>query len=346
VSRGSLSELVHSVNKKHGSGTIVHGKDVPRVGPARVTTGSVAFDWMLGGGWPLNQWNEIIGNPSNGKTAMVLKTLAANQAANKGHETLWIASEGFVPDWAEKLGVDVSRVGIVETNIMEEAYEVVIHALEEQAVDAIIIDSLPNLSPGEEAEKEMGQWQVGLGARLTNKFTRKAAKSQKRTLTEPDSRDCLCIIINQWRQKVGLVFGDPRTTPGGQGKDYAYFTRVEVARDGWIEEGVGDTKRKVGLTIKARTIKNKTAPQYRSASVDFYFSDSEGFHAGDYDSVKEVFTLGVAFGIIERPSKVAYEYRGEKWNGAPKTIAALRDDPDLRQDIADEIRELAVGVMP
>ena len=329
----TLEEIIARVNKKYGSDTLVRGDQINNTAVPRCTTGSLAFDVMLGGGWPLNQWNEIIGNESNGKTVMVLKTIAANQALNPEHHTLWIASEEFVPDWAMALGVDLSRVTLATTNVMEEAYQIVIDTLDARAVDAVVIDSLPALVPGEEDEKTMEQFAVGLGARLTGKFMRKSSKAQKRSLVDKE-RDCLGLIINQWREKIGIVYGDPRTTPGGKAKNFHYFTRVEVARDEWLE----NDKKKVGLAIKARTLKNKTAPPQRMGVVDFYFDDCSPFHKGEYDSVKEVFSLAVASDLVTRRGAY-YEYQGNRWQGKDSVLASLREEPELAKAMHDEVME-------
>ena len=203
---------------------------------------------------------------------------------------------------------------LASTCIMEEAYQICIDTLDARAVDAVVIDSLPALVPGEEDEKQMQEFAVGLGARLTGKFIRKSGKAQKRSLVTAE-RPCLGIIINQWREKIGILYGDPRTTPGGKAKNFSYFTRVEVARDGWIEHD----KVKYGLAIKARTIKNKTAPPQRTSVVDFYFADDPPFHQGDYDTTKEVFSLAMAYDLILRKG-AWYEYDGQRWNGKEKVL--------------------------
>jgi recombination protein RecA len=330
----TIEEIVSQVNKKYGKDTLVRGDLINYTEIPRCTTGSVSFDVMLGGGWPLNQWNEIIGNESNGKTVMVLKTIAANQALNPNHHTLWVASEEFVPDWAATLGVDLSRITLATTNVMEEAYQIVIDTLDARAVDAVVIDSLPALVPGEEDEKTMEQFAVGLGARLTGKFMRKSSKAQKRSLID-EERNCLGLIINQWREKIGVVYGDPRTTPGGKAKNFHYFTRVEVARDEWIEVN----KKKVGLAIKGRTLKNKTAPPQRQGVVDFYFDDNLPFHKGEYDTMKEVFGLAVANDLVVRRGAY-YEYEGQRWQGKESVLASLREDVDLATAMKTEVMEV------
>jgi recombination protein RecA len=251
-----------------------------------------------------------------------------------------VASEDFVPDWASALGVDLKRLVIVDTNIMEEAYQVCIDALDAQAVDAVVIDSLPALVPGEEDEKSMEQFSVGLGARLTGKFMRKSAQAQKRSLVEQE-RDCLCLIINQWREKIGIVYGDPRTTPGGKAKNFSYFTRVEVARDEWIEAD----KVKVGLAIKARTLKNKTAPPQRVGVVDFYFSDHLPFHKGDYDVLKETFNIAVANDVVIRKGAY-YEFQGERWQGKEAVLTDMRAEVDLAASMAEEVRQILLPARP
>jgi recombination protein RecA len=286
---------------------------------------------MLGGGWPLNQWNEIIGNESNGKTVMVLKTIAANQALDPDYHCLWVASEEFVPDWAATLGVDLKRVTLATTNVMEEAYQIVIDMLDARVVDAVVIDSLPALVPGEEDEKTMEQFAVGLGARLTGKFMRKSSKAQRRSLVD-EERNCLGLIINQWREKIGVTYGDPRTTPGGKAKNFHYFARVEVARDEWIK----DKDESIGQTIRARTIKNKTYRPQQTAQVDFYFADARGFHMGEFDTIKDVVNIGIAIDAVTRAGAY-YRFDGQQWQGKDALIQAVREDIDLQR----QLKELA-----
>ena len=259
--------VVNKINKDYGAGTIVLGSDII-ASPPRFTSGSLSIDVALGGGWPPNQWHEIIGEASNGKTALALKTVAANQRRDPEFTTIWVAAEEWVVGYAELCGVDASRVYVVSTNIMEEAYGAVIKFAESKAVDCIVVDSLPALVPSAEDDKEMEESTVGRGALLTNKFFRKVGKASKRSLVAPE-RPFIGIVINQYRMKIGVMYGDPRTTPGGLGKDYAFFTRTEVRRDEWIESGTGQEKRRVGQSIKARIIKNKSAAPSQVATVDF-----------------------------------------------------------------------------
>lgn len=323
------------INKRFGENVVVIGGDIRNDLITRSTTGSTTFDYVLGGGFPTNQWNELVGEPSHGKTAIALKTIAANQAKDPEHTTVWIAAEQWVPEYAEMCGVDTSRVIVVETNIMEEAYDAAIAFAESKSVDAIVIDSLPALVPGPENEKNMDEMTVGRGALLTNKFFRKAGMAMKRSLVESE-RPILGIVINQYRMKIGVMHGDPRTTPGGEGKNYAFFTRSEVRRDEWIEAGSGTNKTRVGQRIKIRVIKNKTAPPQQVAYVDFYFSPFSIYDAGDYDTAKEVAAMTIVKQIVER--KGGWIYYGErKWNGQEAFSNSLREELDLFEELRDKV---------
>ncbi len=332
-SRETLASIISSINKKYGEDIVVRGSEVKEEIP-RITTGVLAFDLMLGGGWPANQWSEIIGDESSGKTALAYKTIAANQAIDPNWCAMWVAAEEYVPQYAKAIGVDLERLWVVETNVMEHAFDLVIRALDNRAVDCIVIDSLPALVPGDEAEKMMDEFTMGLGARLTGKFFRKSGKAQKRSLIQED-RPCTGLIINQWREKIGVMYGDNRTTPGGKAKNFHYFSRVEVRRDEWIKE----KDEAVGQTVKARTLKNKSYRPQQVAVVDFYFADSQGFSLGEYDTVKDVVNICIATDIIKRAGAY-YSYNDNKWQGKDALIAAVRSEIDLKNDLAEEARKV------
>jgi recombination protein RecA len=328
-------KVIALLNKKFGENVVVLASDIRSDLIPRITSGSTTLDYVLGGGFPGNQWNELIGEPSHGKTALALKTIAANQRLNPEHTTVWVAAEQWVPEYAAMCGVDTNRVIVIETSIMEEAYQAVIQFAESKSVDAIVIDSLPALSPAPEMEKDMSEMTVGRGALLTNKFFRVVGTAMKRSLVE-DERPVLGLIINQYRMKIGVMHGDPRTTPGGEGKNYAFFTRCEVRRDEWIEIGSGTNKIRVGQRIKVRTLKNKTAPPQRVAYFDFYFADGGDCPAGEFDFAKEVASLAVVKGIIDR--KGGWYYHGErKWQGIEPVIASIREEVDLKEALEKEV---------
>lgn len=332
-----LAKVITKLNKKFGAETIVLGKDIRDDIISRVTTGSLALDVALGGGWPTNQWHEIVGEASNGKTALALKTVAANQQRDPEFTTVWVAAEQWVPSYAEMCGVDLSRVLVISTNIMEEAYEAVIEFVETKAVDCIVIDSLPALVPTAEDEKDMDEATVGRGALLTGKFFRKVGKASKRSLVEQE-RPFIGLMINQYRMKIGVMYGDPRTTPGGEAKNYAFFTRIEVKRDDWIEVGTGQDKKRVGQTIKVRTLKNKSAPPSQVAYLDFYFDNGGTVDRGEYDFSKEIVALGIIYKVITRAGAY-YRYKERQWQGADAMVNSIREEIDLKEALDSDVRD-------
>ena len=328
-----LAKLTAQINKKYGENTIVLASKVAP--PSRFTSGSLSLDMILGGGWPTNQWHEIIGEASNGKTALALKTIAANQRRDPNFTTVWVAAEQWVPEYAEMCGVDSDRVHVFTSNVMEIALSAVLDFVETKEVDCVVIDSLPALVPAAEDEKEMDEFTVGRGAQLMGKFFRKMEKAGKRDLLGGE-RPFLGLIINQWRMKIGVMYGDPRTTPGGEAKNYFFFTRVEVKRDEWIEIGTGQEKKKVGQTIKFQTRKNKSAPPGQTAFVDFYFDDGASVDKGDYDFAKEVVALGIINKIITRAGAY-YRYDERQWQGAEALLNSIREEVDLQEQLQKDV---------
>lgn len=330
---------IKDLNKKHGQGTVVKASDITQELVPRMTSGSLGVDLILGGGWPANQAVEVVGESSHGKTALVLKTIAANQERDPEWTAVWIAAEEWVPSYASMLGVDLDRVLVVETNIMEHAFDAVLKFATTKKVDCVVVDSMPALVPLPEDEKDMEGMTVGRGALITNRFFRKLGAALKRSLIE-EERPILCICINQYRQLIGVTHGPDRTTPGGQGKNYAFFVRVEVKRDSWIEVGPAGNKTKVGQGIRVRTTKNKTAPPGRTAYVDYYFANGGDVSRGQYDITKELVSLATLYGCIER--KGAWYYYGDyKWQGADAVLDSVREDLDLRDELHAAVRECA-----
>ena len=321
------------INKRFGENTVVIGEEIRGDLIQRATTGSTTFDYILGGGFPTNQWNELVGEPSHGKTAIALKVIAANQALDPEYTAVWVAAEQWVPEYAEMCGVDTSRVIVIETNIMEEAYDAVIAFAESKSVDAIVIDSLPALVPGPEDEKSMDEMTVGRGALITNKFFRKAGAAMKRSMVEAE-RPILGIIINQYRDKI-TSYGDPRTTPGGKGKNFFYFQRAEVRREDWIDNTRDEH---IGQTIKLTNKKNKLSPPGRVGMVDAYFAKGNGFEAGSYDEVKDTIAAAIAYEVIEKTGQKKYEFGDHIWkNGRPGMEEDIREDTDLQKSIREQV---------
>ncbi len=333
--------VAEKINKKLGAGTVLRGSDIDYTEIPRITTGCLSLDVALGGGWPANQWNEVIGLESAGKTLLAFKTIAANQQRDPDWAVAWVCAEDFVEEYALLCGVDIDRVYLIDTNVMEYAYDAVIEYLDSRSVDCVVIDSLPALIPSAEGTQTMEDFQVGLGARLTGKFFRKARKAGHRSLVEPD-RPVTGLMINQYRDQVGVMWGDPRTTPGGKGKNYHYFTRVEVRRDDWIDNDLtGNKKRKVGITVKAQVIKNKSAPPQKTAVFDFYFDDFEGHLAGDIDRSKDVMLVALQFEVIEKRGGF-YRYGEQQWRGRDAVLADLDEHSELRQQLETEVLGILV----
>ncbi|MFI6495932.1 hypothetical protein [Nonomuraea typhae] len=327
--------LVAKINKEHGEGAVVSGSDM--VLGKRYPTGSLGLDIILSGGWPGNQWVEVIGKESNGKTAIVLKTIAENQRLDPDFTTLWIAAEHYDADQAEALGVDNSRVIVVPTQEMEFAYETILSFAESKSIDCAVLDSYPALIPGEEANKAMDESVMAVGARLTGKFFRKAGAATKRAL-DGSERPFLGIIINQYRDQIGgfSPHGTPQTTPGGNAKNYFFYTRVQVKRDEFIDEkNPAGGKVRVGQKIKIQTIKHKAGPPGQIATISFYFRDAptSGFKRGDYDIADELVTYGQVYGLIQRAGAY-YKIGDQKWGpGREKLAEVLRENREFRQEL-------------
>ena len=332
-----IEELAAEINKKYGEDILIKGSDAKEVVP-HTSTGVLAFDLALGGGWAANQWNEIVGEESSGKTAIAYKTIAANQAKDPEYLALWVAAEEYVPEYAASFGVDLDRLWVVETNEMEAALDLVLKAVTNRAIDCVVIDSLPALVTETEVNKAMDEASVATGAQILSRFFKKCAKAQRRSLTE-DDRPCTLIAINQWRDKIGVMFGDPRTTPGGKAKNYYYFIRVEVRRDEWIAEGSKlDTR--VGQTIKMRVMKNKTYRPQQVAQADFYFADTHYFRKGDFDTVKDVVNVALALELFEG----RYKFNGERIASKKEELYdAVRQDLGLQQAIRNAAMEAVLS---
>lgn len=339
----SALAFIAKVNRALGEELLVAADEL--VVPRRFTSGSLSLDVILGGGWPGNQWVELIGRESAGKTLVAFKTIAANQALDPAFSTLWVAAEHYDSEQATALGVDNSRVVVASTQQMETAFQILLEATDSKEFDCIVLDSFPALLPSEEDEKAMDEFTTAVGARMLNKFIRKAGKASMRS-HDGSERPFVGIIINQFRDKVGgfARFGTPQTSPGGNGKNYFFYARVEVIRDEYITEkrpGIKDAV-KVGQTIKFRTIKNKSAAPQQVASVDAYFRGAPflGFTRGQFDSAKEYIAMGKLFRVIDRAGAY-YSYAGQRWQGEAAVAEALRDDDKLRDSLAADVLEAA-----
>lgn len=337
---GKAEEIAAAINKKLGEDLVVLGSTLLERNPVSwLSCGSLALDVAYGGGWVCNQWNEIVGLESSGKTALCLTAVAHNQAVDKNFTVLWVAAEDLDPVWCGVIGVDMKRMLVVATNVMEEAFDAILQAISDQLVDMVVIDSLPALSPSEEIEKTMEESTVARGALLIGKFLRKATRALNRF---DGGRPCTCVIINQWRDRIGVIRGDPRTTPGGKAKNYFLWTRLDLSRVEWITKG----KEKIGIAAKAHTFKNKSAPNQREAELDFYFDDGGPVPAGHFDTVKETTNVALAYEVIERSGN-RYDFRGEKLcNGRDALYALMYEDPSLPEKIYFDVMAKMRGEEP
>jgi recombination protein RecA len=335
----STADFAARLNKKLGGALVVPASEL--IIGRRFTSGSFAFDAALGGGYPANQWIEVIGPSSAGKTFTTFKCIAANQREDPNFTTLWVAGEHFDVDQADALGVDRSRVLVVQTQIMEHAMESMIDAVDSQEFDCVVLDSYPALVPSDEAEKGMDEFVVASGAKVLNKFIRKVGPASQRAIDGSD-RPFFGIFINQWRDQIGGFsrFGTPKITPGGKGKDYFFYVRLELSRDGdyIMEKRPGQGEVKVGQTTKLKTIKNKSAAPQQIAKTDLYFADapSLGFARGDYDVAKEYVEIGTAMGLITRAGAY-YRYAGQQWMGKDGLTSALRSDSLLQEALKRDV---------
>lgn len=334
--------VAREINQRFGADTVILGSDMAV--QRRFTSGSLSLDVALGGGWPANQWVEIMGPESAGKTMCALKTVAANQAADPEYTVFWLAAEHYDEQQATALGVDNSRVIVSPTQNMERALDLIVAATESKAMSCIVLDSFPALLPDEEAAKAMNESIVGLHARLFNKFWRKVGKASHR---DPRGGDPAFhgIIINQYRDKI-TMFGDPRTTPGGNGKNYFFYARVDVKRVRYLTEkraGLPDPVN-VGQTVEFTTVKNKSAAPQQKARLDYYFRHAPmtGFRRGDYDLGKEYVDMGMLFHVVDGTPGWPV-YRGEKFHGKAAMYARVREDVDFKRQLREDVMEAALN---
>lgn len=341
MSSDALRLFSASVGRTAGQDSLILASEI--VMPRRYASGSLTLDVVLGGGWPGNQWSEVIGSESSGKTSTVLKTVAANQRLDPAFTVFWVGAEAFEPTWARQLGVDTDRVVVTSERGMEPVLDMILVAARERIFDLIVVDSYPALIPSDEAEeKTVGEAHVASGARTFNKFWRRMGEAGLRAFDGSD-KPFFGIFMNQWRDKVGgwSPQGTQRTTLGGHGKDYAFYVRLDVARTGWVTESwpAYDKPVKVAQQIKYSTIKNKSASPQSSGSVDFYIRNARsGLRMGHFDA-DEYAETGILFGVI-RKSGGWYIFGDQKWQGRPKLKAALREDKGLQDAIAADVLRL------
>lgn len=315
-----LEEVMKSIDKQFGTGSIMKmdQNNIPQVDV--VSTGSLTIDRALGiKGLPFGRIVEIYGPESSGKTTLTLEVIA--QAQKLGKVCAFIDAEHALdPVYARKLGVDVGEMLVSQPDTGEQALEIVERLADSAAVDVIIIDSVAALTPKAEIEGDMGDSHMGLQARLMSQGLRKITGVAKKN-------NVLIIFINQIRMKIGVMFGSPETTTGGNALKYYASIRMDIRRTGTTSEG--DVA--VANATKVKVVKNKMAPPFKTAEVSIVFG--EGFNKKE-----EIVDLAVEFGIVEKGG-AWYNYGTEKVQGKPKFLALLNEKPELLEELKSKVIE-------
>src|SRR5678815_3353624 len=286
-----------------------------------ISTGSISLDMALGiGGLPKGRVVEIYGPESSGKTTLAIHAIASVQK-NGGIAAFIDAEHAFDRTYAQKLGVDIENLLISQPDNGEQALEITDNLIRSGAIDILVIDSVAALTPKSEIEGEMGDSKMGLQARLMSQALRKLTASISRT-------KCCCVFINQLREKIGVMFGNPETTTGGNALKFYSSVRLDIRRIGQIKEGESI----VGNRTRVKVVKNKLAPPFRMAEFDIVYGEG-------ISKVGEIVDLGVEKGVIKK-SGSWFSYNDSKLaQGRDAVKQVLLDNPELSEEIENRIRE-------
>ncbi len=323
----SLQLVLDKLDKTYGKGAIMRMGDQAVEEVEVIPTGSLGLDIALGiGGLPKGRVIEIYGPESSGKTTLTLHAIAAVQRAG-GIAAFIDAEHAFDKTYAEKLGIDTENLLISQPDNGEQALEITENLIRSGAIDIIVIDSVAALVPRSEIEGEMGDSKMGLHARLMSQALRKLTGTINKT-------GCCCIFINQLREKIGVMFGNPETTTGGNALKFYASIRLDIRRIGQIKEGDAV----VGNRTRVKVVKNKVAPPFRMAEFDIMYGEG-------ISKVGEIVDLGVEHNIIKK-SGSWFSYGDTKiGQGRDAVKTLLNDNPDLMEEIEGKIREaLSSGV--
>lgn len=321
----ALAAAMSQIEKQFGKGAIMKLDSGSVVAVDAVSTGSLSLDIALGvGGLPMGRIVEIYGPESSGKTTLTLQVIA--EAQKKGKTCAFIDAEHALdPEYAKKLGVNVDELLISQPDTGEQALEICDMLVRSNAVDVVIVDSVAALTPKAEIEGEMGDSHVGLQARLMSQALRKLTANIK-------NANCLCIFINQIRMKIGVMFGSPETTTGGNALKFYASVRLDIRRIGAVKSG----EDVVGNETRVKVVKNKVAPPFKQA--EFKIMYGEGI-----DSESEVVSLGVKHNLIDKAGSW-YSYNGEKIGQGEANVAKyLKGNKLMFEEIKGRIIS-AVGV--
>jgi len=316
-----LQASIERIEKAHGKGVIMKLSDSAVTDVDVIPTGSLGVDLALGvGGVPRGRIVEIFGPESSGKTTLALHIIA--EAQKMGGIAAFIDAEhAFDSQYAVKLGIDTDNLYVTQPDNGEQALEIAEGLIRSSAIDVIVIDSVAALVPKAEIDGEMGESKMGLHARLMSQALRKLTSAISRT-------NCVCIFINQLRDKIGVMFGSPETTTGGNALKYYASIRIDVRRSTTIKDGEEAT----GNRTKVKIVKNKVAPPFKTAEFDILYGKG-------ISKAGEVLDLGVELNVIQK-SGSWFSYNGEKLGQGRDSVRTLiEDNPELLQEIEVKIKE-------
>ncbi len=317
----ALQAAMSKIEKDFGKGSIMRMGDERVENVDVIPTGSIALDAALGvGGYPRGRIIEIYGPESSGKTTLAIHAIAETQKAG-GIAAFIDAEHAFDRFYAEKLGVDINNLWISQPDNGEQALQIADELIRSSAVDILVIDSVAALTPKKEIEGDMGDNVVGLQARLMSQALRKLTSTISKTNT-------CCIFINQLREKIGIMFGNPETTTGGNALKFYSSVRLDIRRVTSIKDG----DQVLGNQVRVKVVKNKVAPPFRKAEFEITFGEG-------ISKVGEIVDLGVEYGIIKK-SGSWFSYGDSKLSqGRDATKTLLKDNPELCDELEVKIKE-------
>ena len=322
----ALDAALSQIERQFGKGTVMRMGDQERVAIPSISTGSLGLDIALGiGGLPKGRIVEIYGPESSGKTTLTLQVIAEAQKVG-GTAAFIDAEHALDPQYAEKLGVQVDDLIMSQPDTGEQALEVAEMLVRSGAVDVLVVDSVAALTPKAEIEGEMGDSHVGLQARLLSQAIRRLTGAIKQT-------NCLVIFINQIRMKIGVMFGSPETTTGGNALKFYSSVRLDIRRIGAVKEG----DEVVGNETRVKVVKNKVSPPFRQAEFQIMYGGGI-YHMG------EVIDWGVKLNLIDK-SGAWYAYKGDKiGQGKANASKYLEENAAIAKEIEDQIRHQMMGL--
>ena len=317
----ALQAAMVKIEKDFGKGSIMKLGDEKIENVEVIPTGSIALNAALGvGGYPKGRIIEIYGPESSGKTTLAIHAIAECQKAG-GIAAFIDAEHAFDRFYAEKLGVDIDNLWISQPDNGEQALEIADQLIRSSAIDILVVDSVAALTPKKEIEGDMGDNNVGLQARLMSQALRKLTSTISKTNTT-------CIFINQLREKIGVMFGNPETTTGGNALKFYASVRLDIRRVTAIKDG----DQVIGNMTRVKVVKNKVAPPFRKAEFEIMFGEG-------ISKVGEILDLGVEYGIIQK-SGSWFSYNGSRLaQGRDASKALLRDNPELCEELEEQIMQ-------